>query len=174
MSENVGKSQGEKEIRPEEMKSGKGRGERALSDSTGLAQRLQSEETFPVTLAFLTGAVAALIIITAGLHSERQTDVVMERAMIGFLVSGLVMFLACRWLNDRGIPLYVSRHADMQHSWVSEPETEDAVPAPSPSDEKVSGGEASDLPENTLMSSTSEAGFSPLESSLPHVEVPKG
>lgn len=176
MAKDVGKAQGEIEMHAEGMPQAEGQPERTLPARKGLAQRLQSEETFPVTLGILTGAVAALIIIAAGLHAERQSDVVMERAMIGFLVSGLVMFFACRWLNDRGIPLYISQHEELQHSWVSEPEKEGAEEETVPLEEegKEFGDEMPDLTENVFAPVTSDEGFSPLESSLPHVEVPKG
>lgn len=174
MSGDMGKAQGEKENRPEPMAPSGGRTVGTSASSQSMMQLLQSEETFPVTLAILTGAVAALIIMVAGLHAERQSEVIIERAMIGFLVSGLVMFFACRWLNDRGIPLYVSRHEEMQHNWVSEPETEGVVQAQAVPNEKTPGDEAPDLTENAFAPSPLVSEFSPLESSLPHVEVPKG
>lgn len=174
MANDMGKMRGENEMQAEEMSQGEGPPEGAHPLRKGAMQRLQSEEMFPVILGVLTGGVAALIIITAGLHAERQSGVVMERAMIGFLVAGLVMFFACRWLHDRGIPLYISQHEGLQHSWVSEPETEDAAEGTAPVEKKALGEDVPNLTENAFAPLASEGGFSPLESSLPHVEAPKG
>lgn len=130
------------------------------------------EELFPAALAALIGAAAAIIIIFAGLSAERQIEVVMGRALIGFLVAGGVIFFACRWLNEQGIPLYVHRHEELQNSWVSEPEQnvpdmaeEDTAPGETaalakPADE---AGEAADEP----------TGFSSLEDSVQRVKVPE-
>lgn len=172
MAEDMGKAQEEQEIRLAEGQSEEGRTKEPIAARKSLAQRLQSEETFPVTVAVLVGAVAAFIIMVAGLHAERQAAVIIERAMIGFLVSGLVMFFACRWLNDRGIPLYVRCHEEMQHSWVSEPEAERVEKAQAILEEKDEERETASLTDNAF--APLEDGFSPLGSSLPHVEVPKG
>ena len=130
------------------------------------------DELFPAALAALIGAAAAIIIIFAGLSAERQIEVVMGRALIGFLVAGGVIFFACRWLNEQGIPLYVHRHEELQNSWVSEPEQnvpdmaeEDTAPGETaalakPADE---AGEADDEP----------TGFSSLEDSVQRVKVPE-
>lgn len=95
----------------------------ALPPKGKIGRYLRDEGTvFRLSLACLTGIVAAVIIVFAGLNAERQFDVVMTRAVVGFCVAGASMFLGCLWLDTRGIPLYVSRHEEFQNSWVSEPE----------------------------------------------------
>ena len=71
MSEDMGKAQGEQDIQTGERTLDEGQRETPVAARKSLAQRLQSEETFPVTVAVLVGAVAAFIIMVAGLHAER-------------------------------------------------------------------------------------------------------
>ena len=130
------------------------------------------DELFPAALAALIGAVAAIIIIIAGLSAERQIEVVMGRALVGFLVAGGVIFFACRWLNEQGIPLYVHRHEELQNTWVSEPEQNvpDMAKEGTSPDEMAAPAKPADEAEEAANEPT---GFSSLEDSVQRVKVPE-
>ena len=116
--------------------------------------------------------------------------------MIGFSVSAMVMFLACLWLDKRGIPLYVSKHEELQNSWVSEADgaEEEALLAElaeretaaetgmeekpeTPSVEETPGVEVSgtEVQETADVRENEEEadGFSPLENTAERIEVPR-
>jgi len=145
---------------------------------------------FKVLAALVVGIVAAVIIVVAGLEAERQSYVVMNRAIVGFSVSAMVMFLACFWLDKRGIPLYVSKHQELQSSWVSEPDDaeEEALLAEMADQssaeeavEKEAEGAGEAEPETAEEQDTEAAeetgepvdGFAPLEDSAEHLKVPR-
>lgn len=171
MSEHERKAEEQEKFQSVDVTMGEGRADRIATDKKRLSRGLCSEEQFPFAIALLTGVVAALIIMAAGVQTERQSYVILERAVVGFLGSGLAMFFACRWLHDRGIPLYVNSHEEMQHSWVSAPEVEHEEGEPLPLEISDAQEDASVLTDNAFMPEESE--FSPLGDSLPHIELPK-
>ncbi len=155
---------------------------------------------FKVVTALITGLIAFFVIVMAGLGAERQSDIVVNRAIAGFCVSAMVMFLACFWLDKRGIPLYVSKHEELQNSWVSEPdddeeeallaelakrELETEAKAAEPVAEEAAGEpeaemepaaealESAEEAEATLAAANEEDGFAPLADTAERIEVPR-
>ncbi len=151
---------------------------------------------FKVVVALVVGLLAATIILLAGLGAERQSDIVVNRALIGFSVSAMVMFLACLWLDNRGIPLYVSKHEELQNSWVSEaddaeeeallaelaereptaetgmPETPETPLVEETPGEEESDTEAQEVADNQEIGEEPD-GFSPLADTAERLEVPR-
>lgn len=84
------------------------------------AVRLRQSQAFKLAVALAVGVVAALIIMMTGFGAEYKTTTVLYRAFVGFL-SGSVIVFALELLLDRvGIPLFVSKNAEMHSVWVSE------------------------------------------------------
>ena len=146
------------------------------------------EFLFQVVFALLVGLVTAIIIVLAGLNANHRTSVVADRAIAGFCVSAMAMFLACFWLNRRGLPLYVEKHAELQNIWVSEPdEDEEAMLRADLSGEEASArgteGASGDEESAALAEEAGEEaapdadeatdGFAPLEDSAEHLEAPR-
>ena len=81
---------------------------------------------FKLGISLVTAIVAAMIIVLAGIFSERQLGVVFWRAVIGFFVSGLFMGGILYWLDRFGIPLFISKNEEqIQMEWLSEAEEPD-------------------------------------------------
>ncbi len=102
---------------------------------------------FKLCISLVTAVIAACIIVISGIFSERLISVVFWRALVGFCASGLFMGAVLYWLDQVGIPLFISRHEEqMQSEWVSEAEEPTEAEGESPAaEEEPEPGEMQEL-----------------------------
>ena len=138
----------------------------------------EEDVRFKVGIALVSAVSAAAVIIISGIHSERLLEVIAMRALVGFFLAGGIVCLALLWLDDVGIPLYVSQNHELQKAWLSEPEeglsddsvkTDDVQPEAAQQESEASansGEEAQEMQENE-----EQASFAPLDDSIQHMHT---
>ncbi len=104
---------------------------------------------FKIGMALIAGAIAALAIGLAGLATEARFSTIFLRGLAGFIVAGLVSYLAALILElkgwagfDENIGLPQETESSEEESGSEEAEKEDG----SPTDAGAEGGEASFTP----------------------------
>ena len=143
-----------------------------------MAQYFNEEDVrFKVGIALVSAVSAAAVIIISGIHSERLLEVIAMRSMVGFFLAGGIVFLALLWLDDVGIPLYVSHNHELQKAWLSEPEeglSDDSVKA---SDAQKAADQETEAPDNSreeaheMQEREEQSSFAPLDDSIEHVHT---
>lgn len=138
----------------------------------------EEDVRFKVGIALVSAVSAAAVIIISGIHSERLLEIIAMRAVVGFFLAGGIVFLALLWLDDVGIPLYVSQNHELQKAWLSEPEeglSEDSVKADDKQTESAhQDAEPSDSSEGEaqeMQESEEQASFAPLDDSIQHMHT---
>lgn len=135
---------------------------------------------FKIGISLVSAIAAAVVIMLSGMYADRMTEIVAMRACIGFFLSGTVVFLATLWLDDVGIPLYVSRHEELQQVWLSEAEDEDleadvkADITEQPDVQEVpETGEPETAQDGEESAGAEEPAFAPLGDSVQHMHAPE-
>lgn len=140
----------------------------------------QGDFLFKIAIAFVSAFSAAAVIVLSGIYADRMLEIIAMRAVVGFFIAGGVVFLALLWLDDVGIPLYVSQHESLQQAWLSEPESglsensgkssADAGVIPETSEQAVPSdvsGQEPEIKEND----GEELSFAPLDDSIQHMKT---
>lgn len=74
---------------------------------------------FKLGLSLVTAAIVALTIIYAGRAEAVRFGTLFSRALTGFVLSGVGLFLFTWWLDGYGIALYVRRDKELEKVWLA-------------------------------------------------------